>query len=706
MPDAHDFLRTLAIVLCTAAVTTVLFKRLRQPVVFGYLVAGVIVGPYVPIPIVADETTTRTLAEMGVILVLFSIGLELSLRKLIRVGPRAALIAVAETSVMIWLGYSIARAFGWTALESVYAGAIVAISSTTIIAKAFQEQRVSGRFTEIVFGILIFEDLIAIFLLTILTALSAGSVLTAGSIAVTGFRLAIFLFGLIGIGLLVIPRAMRGVVRMNSPETTLIAAIGVCFAAALLAQGFGYSVALGAFIAGALVAESGQEKMITHLVEPVRDMFAAVFFVAVGTLIDPAVIARYWVPIVVLTLLVISGKTIVVSVATFFTGHPVRTSLQTGLSLAQIGEFSFIIAGVGLTNGATREFLYPVAVSVSAITTLATPWLIRAAPTVATALDRRLPQPIQTFVALYGAWIERMREARTARGERPHVRRLIGLLALDVVAMAVVIIAVGMEMQRLTSLLSTFTGFSIDASRVAIVVLIVAVAIPLLLGFFRTVRRLGMQLAFEALPAAKKGVDFAAVPRRAMVLTIQLALVLASVIFIVGVTQPFLPLLLSRIALGAAVVAIVLGLGVIFWRTAADLHGHAQAGAEVIVAALGKQMAAERGDATAKPPLDLAAVEAMLPGLGEPVSLRVDAGSSFHERTLAEVNLRSLTGATVLAIVRGNEQVLMPSAHEMLHEGDVLAIVGSHEAVESARALMAAPIAETEQLRQGLPEEA
>jgi CPA2 family monovalent cation:H+ antiporter-2 len=294
MHDAHEFLRTLAVVLCVAAVTTVVFQRLRQPVVFGYLLAGMIVGPHIPIPLVADEAIVETLSELGVILLLFSLGLEFSLRKLLRIGPTAGLVAVAQSSGMVWIGYVLGQLLGWTTLESVFAGAVIAISSTTIIAKAFEEQRVKGRFTEIVFGVLIIEDLIGIFLIAILTTVATGTAVSASSLAVTGARLATFLAGLIGVGLLVVPRTIRAVVRMNRPETTLVASIGICFAAALLALSFGYSVALGAFIAGSLVAESGEEKVVEHLVQPVRDVFAAIFFVSVGVLIDPAIVAQHW----------------------------------------------------------------------------------------------------------------------------------------------------------------------------------------------------------------------------------------------------------------------------------------------------------------------------------------------------------------------------------------------------------------------------
>jgi CPA2 family monovalent cation:H+ antiporter-2 len=689
MLDAHEFLTTLAVVLSVAALTTVVFQRLRQPVVFGYLFAGMIVGPHVPIPVVADVAIVQTLSETGVILLLFSLGLEFSLRKLIRVGPRAAIVAVVQGALMIWLGYALGRGFGWTKIESFYAGSIIAISSTTIIAKAFQEQQVKGKFTELVLGVLIIEDLIAIFLLTVLTALSQGTGVSATSLAITGMRLAMFLVGLVVVGLLLIPRTVRAIVRMNRPETTLIASMGICFAAALLAYSFGYSVALGAFIAGSLVAESGEEHTVAHLIEPVRDVFAAIFFVAVGMLIDPELVAQYWVPVVVFTIAVIVGQVVIVTISAFLTGYGTRTSIQAGMSLAQIGEFSFIIAAIGISTGATREFLYPVAVAVSAITTLTTPWLIRGAPRAASFVDSKLPRPIQTFVTLYGSWLERMRESRGSRAQRPRVRRLVGLLVLDVVVIALILIGAALETGRFSTLLSGSTGLSIGAARVIVIAGMAAIGVPLLIGFFRTARQLGNLLAHEALPAVEKGVDFAAAPRRALVVTLQLTVVIVAVVFLIAVTKPFYPRIGSTVVIGAGLAILLLVLGITFWRTAADLYGHARAGAEVIVAVLAQQMATEPIDGMGRRPPSLDTVGKILPGLGDPVSLRIEPGSPLDGQTLAGANLRGLTGATVLAIVRGDQQLLMPSGQETLREGDVLAVVGSHEAVETARALIA-----------------
>jgi CPA2 family monovalent cation:H+ antiporter-2 len=688
MQDAHVFLHTLAVVLCAAAVTTVVFQRLKQPVVFGYLLAGMIVSPHVPIPLLADEATVRTLAETGVVLLLFALGLEFSLRKLIRVGPTAGAVAVTQAALMMLIGYLVGRAFGWTRLESIYAGAVIAISSTTIIAKAFAEQRVTGKFTELVLGVLIIEDLIAIFLLAALTTISSGADVSAASLATTGLRLAVFLALLIGVGLLIIPRTVRAVVRMGRPETTLIASMGICFAAALLALTFGYSVALGAFIAGSLVAESGHEKTVEHLVEPVRDVFAAIFFVSVGMLIDPALVARHWFPVLVMTAAVIAGNVAFVTVSAFLVGYTPRTAVQAGMSLAQIGEFSFIIAGVGLSTGATRPFLYPIAVAVSAVTTLTTPWLIRSAGPAAAYVDRKLPRPLQTFVALYGSWIERVRTARADKTGRPRVRRLTGLVVLDTAVIVGVVIAIGLDLDHFSRFLGAWFGITASAGRVAVIAAAMAVMIPLLVGLVRTTRQLGLAIALPALPAPEAGVDLAAAPRRALVVTLQLVVVAIVTVIVVVATQPFVPALRSALVLGPVLGVLLLVLGIAFWRTAMDLHGHARAGAEIIVAALAHQMAAkpDGGDVSAR---GIRRVREVLPGMGDPVPLRIGAGSPVAGRSLADVNLRSVTGATVLAILRDRgEQVLMPSGPQVLREGDLLAVIGSHEAVESARALI------------------
>ena len=681
MHDVHEFLRSLTVVLAVAAVTTVLFQRLRQPVVLGYIIAGLIVGPYVPVPIVADPGIIQTLSELGVILLMFSLGLEFHLAKLVRVGPAAGFTAVIETSLMAWLGFLAGRAFGWTVLESVFAGAIVAISSTTIIVKAFDEQGIRGRLREMVVGILLIEDLIAIVVMAVLTAVATGASLSAGGVAGTVGRLVVFLVGLLVVGILVVPRFIRYVTRIGRVETTLVASIGICFATAYIAQRFGYSVALGAFIAGSLVAESGKGDEIEHLVRPVRDVFAAIFFVSVGMLIDPALVAQHWVAVLVLSAVVIVGKITGVSVGAFLAGSGTRTAVQAGMSLAQIGEFSFIIAGLGLSLGANRDFLYPVAIAVSALTALSTPWLIRASAPSAAFIDRRLPRPLQTFAALYGSWLDRLKAESAARAGVRGVRRFVGLLTLDAAVLSGLIVAVSLEFGAIAGAVAGTLHIAPAVARVIIVTATAAAALPLVVGIGRLSRGLGRSLAETALPKPVGKADLDAAPRRALGVTLQLGIALIAGIVVVAITQVFLPSYSGPLVL----FLVLAGFGVAIWRSVRDLEGHVRAGAQAVVAALGRYA---RAGSPAPGTEALADVNRLLPGLGEPVAVRLDPTSGAVGQSLADLNLRGRSGATVLAISRNGEDIVVPAAGERLQAGDVLALAGAHEAIETAKELL------------------
>jgi CPA2 family monovalent cation:H+ antiporter-2 len=420
-------------------------------------------------------------------------------------------------------------------------------------------------------------------------------------------------------------------------------------------------------------------------------MFAAIFFVSVGMLIDPVLIAQYWPAVAMLTVVVIVGKVLGVSVGAFLTGNSVRTSVQAGMSLAQIGEFSFIIAGLGLTLNATGQFLYPVAVAVSAITTLTTPWLIRAAGPVANWVDRKMPRPLQTFVALYGTWLEQLRDQPREPLPSTRIRHLVRLLVLDVALLAAIAVGTAVFLDRMAAVLEHALGVDAAVARVALAVTAGLLALPLLAGIVRVAQRLGFAIAEGALPAAAEGkLDLAAAPRRALVVTLQITIVLLTGLPLLAVTQPLLGGIYGAIALGMLLVI----LGVAFWNGATDLQGHVRAGAQAIVEVLMTQ-ARRGGVAVAVPaeiehqPLD--AFQKLLPGLGDPTSFELDAQSAAVGRTLGELNLRGVTGAVVLAIMRGDQGLLAPSASEPLHAADVLALAGTHEAIEAARQLLSAP---------------
>jgi CPA2 family monovalent cation:H+ antiporter-2 len=681
------FLQNLAVVLLVAAVATVVFQRLHQPVVFGYLFAGMIIGPHLPVPLVADLETVRTLSELGVILLMFSLGLEFSISKLAAVSQKAGPVALFESTIMVSIGYFVGQMLGLTRIESIFTGAIVGISSTTIIVKAFEEQKVKGRVTELVFGILIIEDLIAVFLLTILTTLAQSGAFSARDLGLTAVRLVMFLAPLIGFGLLTVPRAIRYVQRIASPETTLVASIGLCFGAALLALSFGYSVALGAFIAGSLVAESGHEREIETLVRPVRDMFAGIFFVSVGMIIDPAALAAHWPAVLTLTVTVILGKVLAVTIGAFLAGHGRRTAIKAGMSLAQIGEFSFIIASVGVSAGVIASWIYPAAIAVSAITTLTTPLLIRLSNKAAAEIDHWLPEPIQTVAALYGSWIERVRSAPRAPMERSATKRIVRIILIDAALLTVLVIGVDLEIDRVTGIVGRMVSLPPDRVRFILVLISGLIAVPLIYGIITSARSLGLHLARRAFAEAQRGkVDPADAPRRALVILVQIAVVIAVGIPVVAITQPFLPPHQGAVVLSLLTVVLLVAL----WRNAANLQGHARAGAQIIASALAQQMAST-GDSQGEDRLD--DVNAVLPGLGEPVAIRVVPESIAVGRSLAQLNLRGATGATVLAIRRGDQQIPTPLGREVIHANDVLAVAGAQDAVAVARAIFAPNLA-------------
>lgn len=681
MEEAHVFLEALATVLCVAAVTTVLFQKLKQPVVLGYILAGFVIGPHVSIPLVADPGTIHTLSELGIVLLMFSLGLEFSLRKLFKVGPSALVTAVVQCSLMMWLGFALGRAFGWTTIESLFAGAVVAISSTTIIAKAFEEQGVKGRLRELVIGVLIVEDLIAILLMASLTALGHGGGLSAWALAAVSAKLAGFLVALVVVGLLVIPRTIRMIDAIGRPETTLVASVGICFGIALLAQKLGYSVALGAFIAGSLIAESGREEGIEKLVMPVRDLFAAIFFVSVGMMLDPKTVTEHWRAILAFTGIVVAGKVLGVSLGAFLTGNGTRTSIKAGMSLAQIGEFSFIIAGLGLQQKSTGPFLYPIAIAVSAITTLLTPWLIRAAGPFARAVDHAMPAPLQTFATLYGSWLERL---GTHSGEPTHgtrLRRLVRMLVLDALVLGAIIVATALFHTHVGEIVAERLSISEEVAHDGVVVVAVLLALPFFAGLIRVSRKFGTALAELVFPGVASGaVDLAAAPRRALVVTLQLAGFLLVGTPLVALTQPLLPGFQGAELLLAMIV--VLGVG--FWKSAMNLEGHVRAGAQVIVEALATQASSADPHANPTP----APLGELFGGLGTPETIPIGDGSPAVGHSLAELDLRGVTGATVLAITGHDKEARVPGPRDVLHVGDILAVAGSREAIEAARALL------------------
>ncbi|MGC2442290.1 cation:proton antiporter [Candidatus Binatus sp.] len=664
---SHTFLEDLAMVLCVAAVTTIIFQKIRQPVVVGYLIAGMIVGPNVPIPLLADPERIHTLSELGVILLMFALGLEFSVRKLIRLGPTSGFITALQVGFMIWLGYVCGRALGWTPLESIFTGAILSISSTTIVAKAYQETPVSDRLRELVFGVLLAEDLTAVVELAILTTLASGANVSASLMTVTIARLILFLVAFVGIGFIVVPPVVRFIVRMDRPETTLVAVVGICFAFALLAEHAGYSVALGAFLAGSLVAESGEAEQIEHLVAPLRDIFGAVFFVSVGMMIDPALIQQHWQALIVLTAAVVGGKIIGVTFASILSGVGTKTSIEAGMSLSQIGEFSFIIAGAALKTGAARDFLYTLAVAVSAVTTFLTPYMIRGSIPFAEFVSARMPRPLKVLEALYDSWLERIRNAGQPAKDANSIAWPIAAIVSSAVLIGAILIVNEHDPFDVTTTVSSIEHLSyFDAGLFVDLFALLLCAVPAA-AMYLAARRLASALASRALaelpPSGAPAVS-------ALIELLQITILLVAAVPLLAIVQPFMA---SVEGIGIIVITSVL-LVVIVTRSARQMQGQIRNATQLIRLALGGAH------------VDAGSYE--VPGIGQitPIPLRADSESVGKK--LSDLDLHTNSGAVVVAIGRANSEVVVPTGNEILREGDVLELAGSIAAVASARRLL------------------
>jgi CPA2 family monovalent cation:H+ antiporter-2 len=569
---ALQFIQDLATVMLVAGLTTVIFQRLRQPVVLGYIIAGVLIGPYtLPVIFIHDENTIRTLAELGMILLMFALGLEFSLRKLRKVGATALVAAAGEIALMVWLGYEIGRLFGWRAMDSLFLGAMLSISSTTIIMKALEEQNLKReRFAQLMFGILIVEDVLAVVLMAILSGIANTGDLEAGQAFGAIGKLTLFLVVSLVVGLLLVPRVVDYIARVSRNDVLLVAVLGICFGFCLLASEMGYSVALGAFMVGALVAESRSVSRIERIVMPVRDMFSALFFVAIGMLIDPSLLLKYALPIGVLTVVVVVGKVITCSFGAFVGGNGGRTSLRVGMGLAQIGEFSFVIASLGLTLKVTSDFLYPVAVAVSALTTFLTPYLIRLSEPLAGLLARTAPRRVMTVMSTYTGWVNGM---GSPGGQRAMVMKMVRRLVWHVVINTLLVVSVFIAMAFFYR-----RGFlhewlaDPDTRRSVMWSLAALVSLPMIVAAYRKAEALGMLLAELGVPQHVGGSRNVAV-RTTLARLVPLGVMLAQGVLVAVLASTILPP--REVALVIVVIAALLTW--LFWRLLVQVHARLQA---------------------------------------------------------------------------------------------------------------------------------
>ncbi len=397
MDQLPTIVQDLALILVLAGIVTLIFKWLRQPLILGYIVAGFICGPHLSVfPTVVDTNSVSTWAEIGVIFLMFTLGLEFSFKKLIKMGPSPVIAACTIIFCMIGLGSLAGHSFGWNRMNSLFLGGMLAMSSTTVIYKALDDMGLRHqRFASSVLGALVVEDILGILLMVILSTMAVSSKFEGSELVYSLLKLMFVLVLWFTVGVFLIPTLLRKARSLMSSETLLVVSLGLCFLMVVIAVSMGYSAAFGAFMMGSILAETIEAEQINTVVAPVKDLFGAIFFVSVGMMVDPSVICQYWVSITVLVLLIIVGQAIFGTTGFILAGQPLKTSIRCGFSMAQIGEFAFIIAALGVSLKVTEPFLYPVVVAVSVITTFLTPYMIRLAPHVGNTLEDHMPSRIK-----------------------------------------------------------------------------------------------------------------------------------------------------------------------------------------------------------------------------------------------------------------------------------------------------------------------
>lgn len=654
-----------------AGLVTLLFRWLRQPVVLGYLLAGFIIGPNTPpFPLVQDEDTIQILADVGVVFLMFSLGLDFSFKKLKSIGVPAFVTASIEIMIMIGVGYALGHLFGWTPMESLFLGIMLALTSTTIVVKSLRDANaLKEKHGILISGVSIFDDIFVIFVMILLPGFAVSGQLPAGEIALTLLRLFIFLVAAVVIGLIAVPRFLRAIGRLGSDEMLLIVVLALCFGVSLLTVKIGYSAALGAFMVGAMMAESRELGRILRLTAPIRDMFSAVFFVAIGMLINPAFIWEYGVPVLIITVVYLAAKVFACALGALMAGYDGHTALRVGTGMAQVGEFAFILATLGLSLGAIGPHLYPVIVAVASLNALIRPYLTGYADRVADLLARRLPAPILAWAHLYSGWVSRLREERRPNSALRIVRNLVWQLVLNVALIAAVFIAAAVLVRWLRLPLAWLPEWTGGAQTIGWLAAAL-ITLPVYVATVRKMQAMGMILSEVALSGAAgaRAPMLRSFLANVFLVVQVLGLGLLTALFSLALLPP---LYVSIVLLGViALLAVFRGPALNAWYTRAKFA----------VVETWTQPPPEPADDHPMPAL---LREARM----EPVVLTPDSCASG--KLIRELRLRSDTGASIVAVEREGTTTVNPDADFELRAGDTILLLGSPVQIARARSHLA-----------------
>jgi CPA2 family monovalent cation:H+ antiporter-2 len=664
------FLQDLAVVMIVAGLVTLLFHQLRQPVVLGYLLAGLIIGPYaLPFPLIHDQQSIRTLADLGVIFIIFSVGMQFSLRTLKQVGHTALIAALLEVLVMFWAGYQLGLWFGWGKTDSVFLGAMVCITSTTIIVKTLTDLGlVKARFASLIFGISIVEDILGIAVIALLSGVAGRGSWQFADVGMAAGRVSLFIVTVLVPGLIAVPPLLHRVARFKSDEMMLVTVLALCFGVSLAAVMLGFSLALGAFLIGTVVGEAREIGKIKALTEPVRDMFSAVFFVAIGMMINPALLQGHWLPILIIAAVVIVGKATAFSFGTFLAGHDTRTALRVGSSMVPIGELSFIIAALGDELRVTSDFLYPIAVGVAALTMPVSPYLVKHSDRIVSWFDRVAPKWFVAYLELYSRWVERLRTTRGKPG-RMLLRKWLWQMALNVALVTAVFIGAAYVSSYVEEWLPNLPRWFGGAKGLTWFAAAV-VGLPGLIAVLRKLNAFAMLFAEMTVSRERARANTASI-RAIVSRTVFIAGIIGLGLWVLAVSAPFLTSLTALLVL-LVIIGIVAAL---FWRFFISIHAKAQV-------ALRESLAENPSPPVRELPLPHLLKGAELDVVTLPQSCAA-AG-----KLIRELELRTRTGASIVGIERETATIINPSPEEELQAGDQIFLLGTREQLQKARQLM------------------
>ena len=657
MAEIPNLIEDLALILVVAGIVTLVFKKLKQPLVLGYIVAGFLVSPHMPyIMSVVDKGDIHTWADIGVMFLLFSLGLDFSFKKILKMGMAPVIAALTIIFSMMTLGILVGHSFGWNRMDCIFLGGMLAMSSTTIIYKAFDDLGLrQQRFASLVMSVLILEDVLAIVMMVMLSAIASGNNPDGGEMLGSILKIGFFLVLWFVVGIFLIPLFFRKTRKLMNSETMVIVALGLCCLMAVLSTKVGFSSAFGAFVMGSIIAETVEADKIIKLVEPVKNLFGAIFFVSVGMLVEPKVLVDYAVPILVLVLTILLGQGIFGTAGFMLSGQSLKNAMRCGFSMAQIGEFAFIIASLGLSLGVIGKFLYPVVVAVSVITTFLTPYMIRFAEPCYNHIEKHLPKK----------WVRRMNHVGNAHQNSTEEenawkvllrKMLINTAVYGILSTAVVTLMLTFVLPLCRNMLSHWPGNAVCGLFTVLMISPFLRSMVMKNVHSDEFRQLWTESLLNRLPLI-------------FTMIVRVAIAAMFIFYIVNYLTRFKEALMITIA-GVALVAMVLS---------RRLKHRSIKLERLFIKNLRSREIAEQVNGERRPLFEGRLLDRDI-HIGD---FDIPEDSTWIGRTLKDLQFRNRFGVHVSSILRGSLRINIPNGRQIIFPGDRISVIGSDEQLKN-----------------------